>query len=234
MFFKVQGHKKDTMLFGLPSLMLKSTKKKFSSFTAYWWWSNSLHLSRFHEYSWKIVFIIFNPTARKEKNLKCLEVHVKLKRSQHYENRKLTKDAYTHMYYRDWWNSLHESLKEPVKLQYELLVNKRISCRSVAPGLKKIGMDDLGVRQIDSDRELHTGSYKQMQDWLRGYNDVASRKIQTCWVPLFYFFSHTNVTQLHIKCFIGTKWQGLIGHHQAFNCLYSVIFFRMYRIYITW
>lgn len=125
------------MLFGLPSLMLKSTKKKFSSFTAYWWWSNSLHLSRFHEYSWKIVFIIFNPTARKKKNLKCLEVHGKLKRSQRHENRKLTKDAYTHMYYRDWWNSLHESLKEPVKLQYELLVNKRISCRSVAPGLKK-------------------------------------------------------------------------------------------------
>lgn len=97
-------------------------------------------------------------------------------------------DAYTHMYYRDWWNSLHESLKEPVKLQYELLVNKRISCRSVAPGLKKNWTDDLGVRQIDSDRELHTGSYKQMQDWLRGYNDVASRKIQTCWVPWFYFF----------------------------------------------
>lgn len=125
------------MLFGLPSLMLISTKKKFSFFTAYWWWCNSLHLSRFHEYSWKIVFIIFNPTVRKEKNLKCLEVHVKLKRSQRHENRKLTKDAYMHMYYRDWWNSLHESLKEPVKLQYELLVNKRISCRSVAPGLKK-------------------------------------------------------------------------------------------------
>lgn len=223
------------MLFGLPSLMLKSTKKKFSSFTAYWWWCNSLHLSRFHEYSWKIVFIIFNPTARKEKNLKCLEVHVKLKRSQRHENRKLTKNAYTHMYYRDWWNSLHESLKEPVKLQYELLVNKRISCRSVAPGLKKNWTDDLGVRQIDSDRGLHTGSYKQMQDWLRGYNDVASRKIQTCWVPWFYFFfTQMWHNYMYIKCFIGTKWQGLIGHHQAFNCLFSVIFFRMYRIYITW
>lgn len=155
MYFKVQGHKKDTMLFGLPSLMLKSTKKKFSSFTAYWWWSNSLHLSRFHEYSWKIVFIIFNPTARKEKNLKCLEVHGKLKRSQRHENRKLTKDAYMHMYYRDWWNSLHESLKEPVKLQYELLVNKRISCRSVAPGLKK----KLGWMTWESVRLIQTGSY---------------------------------------------------------------------------
>lgn len=155
MYFKVQGHKKDTMLFGLPSLMLKSTKKKFSSFTAYWWWSKSLHLSRFHEYSWKKVFIIFNPTARKEKNLKCLEVHGKLKRSQRHENRKLTKDAYTHMYYRDWWNSLHESLKEPVKLQYELLVNKRISCRSVAPGLKK----KLGWMTWESVRLIQTGSY---------------------------------------------------------------------------
>lgn len=143
------------MLFGLPSLMLKSTKKKFSSFTAYWWWSNSLHLSRFHEYSWKIVFIIFNPTARKEKNLKCLEVHGKLKRSQRHENRKLTKDAYTHMYYRDWWNSLHESLKEPVKLQYELLVNKRISCRSVAPGLNK----KFGWMTWESVRLIQTGSY---------------------------------------------------------------------------
>lgn len=148
------------MLFGLPSLMLKSTKKKFSSFTAYWWWSNSLHLSRFHEYSWKIVFIIFNPTARKEKNLKCLDVHVKLKRSQRHENRKLTKDAYTHMYYRDWWNSLHESLKEPVKLQYELLVNKRTSCRSVAPGLKK-NLD--GWPGSPSDWFRPGATYRQLQ-----------------------------------------------------------------------
>lgn len=140
------------MLFGLPSLMLKSTKKKFSSFIAYWWWSNSLHLSRFHEYSWKIVFIIFNPTARKEKNLKCLEVHVKLKRSKRHENRKLTKDAYTHMYYRDWWNSLHESLKEPVKLQYELLVNKLPVCGSRS---EKI----FGWMTWESVRLIQTGSY---------------------------------------------------------------------------
>lgn len=195
MYFKVQGHKKDTMLFGLPSLMLKSTKKKFSSFTAYWWWSNSLHLSRFHEYSWKIVFIIFNPTARKEKNLKCLEVHGKLKRSQRHENRKLTKDAYTHMYYRDWWNSLHESLKEPVKLQYELLVNKRISCRSVAPGLNK----KFGWMTWESVRLIQTGGYIPAATSKCRYDDVASRKIQTCWVPWFYFFFFTQMWHNYIS-----------------------------------
>lgn len=134
------------MLFGVPFLMLKSTKKMFSSFIAYWWWSNSLHLSRFHTYSWIPVFIIFNPTARKEKNFWRLnenEVHVVRTWSWRYMPARICINVISEIPFTKVWRS-----QSKCSMNY-------LSISELAAGLKKAtNLKKFGWTTLDSIREL--------------------------------------------------------------------------------